>query len=160
MIVNLIANNPWLTPALLVIWQTLELYLGLKKPMDAGSIPQLLYRILQYLLTRKTKGFTQMATNPNARSIPVTVDGPTYDVLAIGVDIVRKALSGDKPQQIAQEELGAVMAQLGSLGQIAGDFALDRASIEAAVALQLQALVDAILAARLTKAAVTPAGAK
>lgn len=101
-----------------------------------------------------------MATNPNARSIPVTVDGPTYDVLAIGVDIVRKALSGDKPQQIAQEELGAVMAQLGSLGQIAGDFALDRASIEAAVALQLQALVDAILAARLTKAAVTPAGAK
>src|ERR1035441_2518065 len=107
---------PWLTPVLLAIWQTIELYLGWKKPMDAGSGPQLLWRILCTiqirLANRKNKGAPVMATNPNARAVSVTVDGPTYDILALGVDVIKKVLSGEKPQQVVQEELGVILAQV------------------------------------------------
>lgn len=160
MINDFLANHGGVLGAILyLLTLALEAYLGKTQPLGAASTFALSWKLIQQLLAyfHKPKGATSMSTNPNARTISVTVDGPTYDALGLGVDVIKKVLSGEKAQQVATEELGAVMTQLGSLGQIAGDFALDRPSIEAAVALQLQALVDVILAARLAKAASTPA---
>ena len=156
MIPSLIASYPWITPALLVIWQTIELYLGFKKPMDAGSVPQLLYRLLQRIFSKKTndlKGASTMA-NPNAITISVTVDGPTWTAGGTIVDAAKKFEAGEKPPQILQEELGPLLGQMAALALIPADFAGDPATVLNAAALRTVELEEIIRLAK--KTAPTP----
>jgi hypothetical protein len=148
MITSLLASYPWLAPVGLVIWELIEIWLGVLKPMDAGSIPQLMWNFILHL---KRKGAQHMANNPNARALSVTVDGPTYDALGVLVTVVEKLAAGEKPQAVATEEIGQAMALMTELPQITGDYVLDRLSVENAVGLQMASLVDAIMTIRASK---------
>ena len=144
------AAHPFFAALGLVLWELTEIWLGVLKPMDAGSIPQLLWKLI---LRWKIKGEAHMPANPNARSLNVNVDGPTYDALGLIVDAVKKLAAGEKPQQVATEEIGQALAVFNEVPMIQADIALDRASVEAAVALRLADLIDALLAARAAKGA-------
>lgn len=142
MIANFLANYPYFWAVMATLWQTAELYLGLKKPMDAGSVPQLLWRILctiQIRLqgTKVPKGATTMASaNPNVIIVSVLVDGPTWNAGGTLVDSAKKLLAGEKPQQVMQEELGPILAQMSTLATIPADFAGDPATVLNAAALR------------------------
>lgn len=134
MIANFLANNPYFWAVMATLWQTTELYLGLKKPMDAGSVPQLLWRMLctiqlRFTKTKPKEGAIPMPTNPNAISVSVSVDAATWNLGATILDAADKVLAGEKPPQILAEEIGPVMAQMGALAQIPADFAGDRATV-------------------------------
>lgn len=155
-----VLQSPKVAAALLIAWQTAEVYLGLKKPMDAGSIPQLLCRLVQYIVSvvRRAPGIQpagrenpMTSANPNARPITTDVDGPTYDALGIVVEAIQKLASGESPQQVVQEEMGKAFALVTQIPMIQNDLALDRKTVEAAFTLQATALIDAVVAARTKK---------
>lgn len=159
MIANFLANNPYFWSVLAVLWQIAELYLGLKKPMDAGSLPQLLYRLLQRVFSRKStqKGAPPMpSANPNVITISVTVDKPTYDALGVVVSLINGIAAGQKPQEALTNALPAIMGSFGQLGQIPGDLVLDRASVIEAVSQRLGDLVEAFVLAK-TSPVIAPA---
>lgn len=89
-----------------------------------------------------------MSANPNARNVTVTVDGPTFDLGSLLVDVVKKLASGEKPAQVAGEEIAQAMAVFSQAGAIATDASLDRASVENALGLKMAELVDALLTLR------------
>lgn len=158
MIPDLIVSNPYLAAAGLVLWQVVEIWLGVKKPMDAGSIPQLIWTFIQRFHRKITKGAPIMA-NPNAVVVTVNIDKPVQDVCLAVKDIFLKLQASEKPQQVAQEEIGTLMLLLGELSSIGPDYVADPTSVENALALGLVAIKDAVLAARAAKAAATPAPA-
>lgn len=139
-----------------------EAYLGKAKPLDAASSLALLWKLIQAAIDRfrKRKGAPLttnstnppaqvLSANPNARNVPVVVDGPTYDVMGIIVDAFRKHFAGEKSQQIAGEEIGAAMSQLGALQSIPADASLDLQTVENAVAVRMVELGEVIRAGRL-----------
>lgn len=161
MIANFLANNPYFWAVMAAIWQTTELYLGVKKPMDAGSVPQLLYKFLQHIFTKKktpTTGDTTMTStsaNPNIRHLDVVVDGPTYDALGVVVALVKGVAAGQKPQEAVAAALPQILASFTQLSQIPGDLALDRASVLEAVSQRMGDLAEAFILAK-TAAPVPP----
>lgn len=152
MIPDLILSNPYLTASGLVLWQVVEIWLGVKKPMDAGSVPQLLWTLIQRVHQKVTKGVPVMP-NPNAVAVQVNVDKPVSDLLSALEDVILKLAAGEKPQQVAQEEIGALMLLMGELANIGPDYVADPASVENALLLGLAAIKDAVMAARAAKAA-------
>ncbi len=160
LIPDLILNNPYVTAAGLVLWQVIEIWLGVKKPVDAGSIPQLIWNLLQRFRTKiKTKGATVMPTNPNATSVCMDLDKPVTDLFNAINDALKKIQAGEKPQQVATEVVGPALQLLTELPQVAGDYAADPLSVKRAIALGLLQLEETLLAARLAKAPVTLTGA-
>lgn len=159
MIANFFANNPYAWAVILALWQTAELYLGVKKPADAGSVPQLLYRFLQRIFSPKPKGATEVSTNANAITVSIVVDGPTWNAGGTLVDAGTKLLASEKMPQVVQEELGPILAQMGSLSSVPADFTGDPASVLNAAALRAIQLEEAY---RQSKAhpAVAPTPAK
>lgn len=157
MIVNFFANYPYAWAVILALWQTAELYLGVKKPADAGSVPQLLYRFLQRIVSPKPKGATQVSTtNPNAITVSVVVDGPTWNAGAELNVAGKKIIAGEKPQQVLAEELGPVLAQMAALGSIPADFAGDPATVLNAAALQAIQLEEAYRQSKAHPAVAAP----
>lgn len=150
---------PLLSALVVALWHMVELMLGVVTPEEAGWLPVTLKsnlgRIFEWF-SKKKEVSPVSSKNPNAITIQVDVDKPTYDALGIIVEATGKVLSGEKPQLIAQEEIGNAMVLFGEIGQISGDAALDRSTVEAAFALQTVRLIDAIMAARLAKVAALP----
>lgn len=150
---------PVLTALGMILWHTIELMLGVVTPEEVGWLPVTLKsnlgRIFQWF--SKPKVVSPMTSkNPNITTLSVDVDKPTYDAIGILIDVTQKLLSGEKPQIVAQEELGTAMALFGEIAQVAGDAALDRTTVEAAFALQTVKLIDTIMAARFAKVAGLP----
>lgn len=153
----------WLAAALpalgLVLWHLVELMLGVVTPEEAGWLPVTLKsnlgRILGWFSSKKEVSHMP-SKNPNAISVQVDVDKPVRDAFTLAADAVRKLGAGEKPPQVAQEEIGGAMILLTELPLVAGDAALDRATFIRAFMLGSADVLIAILDVRDAKAAALP----
>lgn len=112
MIANFLANYPWFLTILTTLGGTAEIYLGIKRPMDAGTLPVLLYRLLQRLFS-KTKGAPvpiQSQTTPIAKE--------TNDVVVLVLNLARDFKAGLKSGDMVGKEVGTLMTAVQDSDQI------------------------------------------
>lgn len=131
------------------LWGTVEIYLGIKRPMDSGTLPQLLWK----LITRFRKQPQEVAPvptnpNPNAISLQVVVDGPTYRALGVVTDMIKAITSGQDAKEAVLAISPRLIEAFGDLSKISPDYKIDKTSVVEAVSQRLGDMVESFVLAR------------